>query len=62
MSSNVYYETNRQHQHGHNTRNSHLKNRHGYAPRSSPRSFNVNTFGAKANGNDDSKVFISLTL
>ncbi|KAG7624460.1 Polygalacturonase QRT2 [Arabidopsis thaliana] len=58
MSSNVYYETNRQHQHGHNTRNSHLKNRHGYAPRSSPRSFNVNTFGAKANGNDDSKAFM----
>lgn len=55
MSSNVHYETS--HLHGHITRNSHTKNRHVYAPRSSPRAFNVNSFGAKANGNDDSQVY-----
>ncbi|XP_010418201.1 PREDICTED: polygalacturonase QRT2-like [Camelina sativa] len=57
MSSDVYYETN--HLHGHITRSSHTKNRHGnYAPRSSPQAFNVNSFGAKANGNDDSQAFM----
>lgn len=52
--SNVYHQTS--HLQGHITRNSHTKNRNGYAPRSSPKAFNVNTFGAKANGNDDSQV------
>ncbi|XP_010464443.1 PREDICTED: polygalacturonase QRT2-like [Camelina sativa] len=55
MSSDVYYETS--HLHGHITRSSHTKNHHGYAPRSSPQAFNVNSFGAKANGNDDSQAF-----
>ncbi|KAL0699305.1 hypothetical protein Bca4012_055427 [Brassica carinata] len=56
MSPNAYYETN--HQHGHITHNRHMKNSHAYAPRSSPRAFNVNSFGAKANGNDDSEAFM----
>lgn len=56
MSPDVYLETN--HLHGHITRNSHMKNRHGYGPASSPRAFNVKAFGAKANGNDDSQVSI----
>ncbi|KAJ4893141.1 Polygalacturonase QRT2 [Raphanus sativus] len=55
MSPDVYLETN--HLHGHITRNSHMKNRHGYGPASSPRAFNVKAFGAKANGNDDSQAF-----
>uniref|UniRef100_A0A1J3JLC3 endo-polygalacturonase n=1 Tax=Noccaea caerulescens TaxID=107243 RepID=A0A1J3JLC3_NOCCA len=58
VSSNVVHET--KHQHGHIKRNSHMKNIHGYSatPRSSPRAFNVNSFGAKANGNDDSEAFM----
>ncbi|WZY83491.1 hypothetical protein YC2023_029875 [Brassica napus] len=55
ISPNVYYETN--HQHGHITHNRHMKDPHA-APRSSPRAFNVNSFGAKANGNDDSQAFM----
>ncbi|KAG2318346.1 hypothetical protein Bca52824_011559 [Brassica carinata] len=56
MSPDLYLETN--HLHGHSTRNNHMKNRHGYAPASSPRAFNVKSFGAKANGNDDSQAFM----
>ncbi|CAH2054538.1 unnamed protein product [Thlaspi arvense] len=72
MFSNAFYETN--HLHGHHiTRNSHMQNLHGYAPAPSPRArnshkqnrhgrppkaFNVNNFGAKANGNDDSGAFM----
>lgn len=55
-SPDLYLETN--HLHGHSTRNNHMKNRHGYAPASSPRAFNVKSFGAKANGNDDSQVTV----
>ncbi|KAJ4898345.1 Polygalacturonase QRT2 [Raphanus sativus] len=56
MSPSVYYETN--HQHGHITHNRLTKTRHAYAPRSSPGAFNVNSFGAKANGSDDSQAFM----
>ncbi|CAN8269999.1 unnamed protein product [Cochlearia groenlandica] len=56
LSSDVNYEIN--HQHGHITHNSHKNSRHGYAPRSSPQAFSVNSFGAKANGNDDSPAFM----
>ena len=55
ISPNAYYETS--HLHGHITHNRHMKDRHAHAPRSSDRAFNVNSFGAKANGNDDSQVW-----
>ncbi|CAN8260073.1 unnamed protein product [Cochlearia groenlandica] len=57
--SDAFHETN--HLHGHITRKSHHHHHHhhhhGYAPTSSPQVFNVHTFGAKANGKDDSKAF-----
>ncbi|KAF3544560.1 hypothetical protein HID58_053488 [Brassica napus] len=56
ISPNAYYETS--HLHGHITHNRHMKDRHAHAPRSSDRAFNVNSFGAKANGNDDSQAFM----
>ncbi|KAL0675860.1 hypothetical protein Bca4012_003841 [Brassica carinata] len=55
ISPNAYYETS--HLHGHITHNRHMKDRHAHAPRSSDRAFNVNSFGAKANGNDDSQIY-----